>query len=324
MAHVQHTICRMSSTTCTYGPKLMGGLFGIVILVVAAELLQEGGTLGGSGVAISAPVDTSATLTQARLRTQVPNSAGQQTTKRGDVLNTLAINGWVEPSIAESELFERLEGRPELLSLLKLALGHIEPPAGKLPVGNTTTKQAGGTSQQKAVTTATSTTTKAITTAAALRTTVTTKLSGARVDAIPANPSTKCQDVNLPAGLSIAEYCSLVIRTSWYSACCDTPKAKWPLIVTGTPRSGTVFTTRFMNTLGLRVHDDWGKSNSFFFFFLQCECHCDPRKLLKKSAPVVSFSSPPLSFSVSLPPPPTPNTPHTKSKTGNKIRRESS
>jgi len=53
--------------------------------------------------------------------------------------------------------------------------------------------------------------------------------------------------------------CATIARSTLYSKCCNFPSKKlWPLLITGTPRSGTVFSHRLMRNLGLDMHDDWG------------------------------------------------------------------
>lgn len=52
--------------------------------------------------------------------------------------------------------------------------------------------------------------------------------------------------------------CSVVRRSRLYSDRCDTAPAGWPLLVTATPRSATVYTTQMLNRNGAVVHDDWG------------------------------------------------------------------
>ena len=52
--------------------------------------------------------------------------------------------------------------------------------------------------------------------------------------------------------------CKLVLQSRVFSERCD-PKAteKWPLLVTGTPRSGTTYTSAWLTSLGMKLEDDW-------------------------------------------------------------------
>ena len=60
-----------------------------------------------------------------------------------------------------------------------------------------------------------------------------------------------------------AEHCARIRRSSLCSPCCHTPTSHvWPLIVTATPRSGTVATTNLLRKLGVKVSDDFA-SQSF-------------------------------------------------------------
>jgi len=56
--------------------------------------------------------------------------------------------------------------------------------------------------------------------------------------------------------------CAIIRRTTVLSKCCKNmpqgPGHIWPLLITGTPRSGTVFTHHVLNALGVKVHNDWG------------------------------------------------------------------
>ena len=56
--------------------------------------------------------------------------------------------------------------------------------------------------------------------------------------------------------------CAAVTRTTVMSECCKHTRQSssskiWPLIITGTPRSGTVFTHHVLRGLGVRVGHDW-------------------------------------------------------------------
>lgn len=55
------------------------------------------------------------------------------------------------------------------------------------------------------------------------------------------------------------EHCDNVVKKSTMaSKCCNTSLPTWPLLITGTPRSGTVYINTALQTIGLKVHDDWG------------------------------------------------------------------
>lgn len=60
-----------------------------------------------------------------------------------------------------------------------------------------------------------------------------------------------------------AEVCEYVHRSTLHSACCSTNVTKdtwiFPLLITATPRSGTVATLNLFRTLGLELGDDWDK-----------------------------------------------------------------
>jgi hypothetical protein len=60
-------------------------------------------------------------------------------------------------------------------------------------------------------------------------------------------------------------YCAMMNRTTWYSACCEThhTKVKWPLIITGTPRSGTVYAQTLFRAFNLSVSKDWERNGPF-------------------------------------------------------------
>ena len=59
------------------------------------------------------------------------------------------------------------------------------------------------------------------------------------------------------------EVCKQIRRSSVYSQCCmergfiSKPPGTWPLIVSATPRSGTLALAELLNKLGLNVHHDW-------------------------------------------------------------------
>ena len=52
--------------------------------------------------------------------------------------------------------------------------------------------------------------------------------------------------------------CELVLQSRMYSERCRSAPAKWPLLITGTPRSATVFTTNLLKSHGMKVQNDWG------------------------------------------------------------------
>lgn len=159
-----------------------------------------------------------------------------------------------------------------LTSQTPSTIAHGTIPQTNAPTAATTTKPKTMATTKKEITTSTTSTTTTTTTtttssssstlssSSTIATTATpTTITKATAATVPASQRSKCPDVHLPDGLSVDEYCSRILRTSWYSECCHTPgPAKWPVIVTGTPRSGTVFAKKFLSMLGLAVHDDWG------------------------------------------------------------------
>lgn len=57
-------------------------------------------------------------------------------------------------------------------------------------------------------------------------------------------------------GLAGDEYCAVVRRSTLHSPCCSAafkPTKIYPILITGTPRSGTVFTQKYLNALGVRT-----------------------------------------------------------------------
>jgi hypothetical protein len=60
------------------------------------------------------------------------------------------------------------------------------------------------------------------------------------------------------------EVCANIKRSSVYSKCCESkgllpkPNGTIPLIISATPRSGTVATYKLLRSLGLKVNHDWG------------------------------------------------------------------
>jgi hypothetical protein len=51
--------------------------------------------------------------------------------------------------------------------------------------------------------------------------------------------------------------CDLVLKSRLYSKRCNTKPIRWPLLITGTPRSATVFTTDTLNAHGMQIQNDW-------------------------------------------------------------------
>ena len=51
--------------------------------------------------------------------------------------------------------------------------------------------------------------------------------------------------------------CEIVLQSRLYSERCGSNEKGWPLLVTGTPRSATVYATRLLQSHGMRVVDDW-------------------------------------------------------------------
>ena len=59
------------------------------------------------------------------------------------------------------------------------------------------------------------------------------------------------------------EHCETVVKQSSMALkCCNTSIPRWPLLITDTPRSGTVYVTTALRNIGLQVHDDWGNPQS--------------------------------------------------------------
>lgn len=54
--------------------------------------------------------------------------------------------------------------------------------------------------------------------------------------------------------------CAASLSGYRHSPCCSAafkPSKVYPILITGTPRSGTVFTQMYLNKLGIRVSTDW-------------------------------------------------------------------
>ena len=51
--------------------------------------------------------------------------------------------------------------------------------------------------------------------------------------------------------------CELVLQSRMYSERCGSAPAKWPLLITGTPRSATVYTTNLLQSHGMSIQNDW-------------------------------------------------------------------
>mmetsp|Transcript_21203 Transcript_21203/g.44666 ORF Transcript_21203/g.44666 Transcript_21203/m.44666 type:complete len:411 (+) Transcript_21203:292-1524(+) len=51
--------------------------------------------------------------------------------------------------------------------------------------------------------------------------------------------------------------CDLVLQSRMYSKRCKTEEAKWPLLVTGTPRSATQYIAKELSAYGLEIANDW-------------------------------------------------------------------
>ena len=56
--------------------------------------------------------------------------------------------------------------------------------------------------------------------------------------------------------------CDLVVQSRMYSKRCNTEEAKWPLLVTGTPRSATTYTAFELSAYGLEIAHDWRQTPS--------------------------------------------------------------
>ena len=52
--------------------------------------------------------------------------------------------------------------------------------------------------------------------------------------------------------------CDFVLQSPLFSERCGTKPQKWPLLITGTPRSATVFATNLLKSHGMAVQNDWG------------------------------------------------------------------
>jgi hypothetical protein len=63
-----------------------------------------------------------------------------------------------------------------------------------------------------------------------------------------------------PSHLKLCELpsCEIVRRSRLYSERCATNKQEWPLLITATPRSGTVSITRSLQSHGMDIQNDWG------------------------------------------------------------------
>jgi len=64
------------------------------------------------------------------------------------------------------------------------------------------------------------------------------------------HPENKGNSCELPS-------CELVLQSRLYSERCGTSPAKWPLLITGTPRSATVYATNLLRSHGMKVQNDW-------------------------------------------------------------------
>jgi hypothetical protein len=51
--------------------------------------------------------------------------------------------------------------------------------------------------------------------------------------------------------------CNLVLKSRQHSERCGSRTKGWPLLVTGTPRSATVFASELLKSHGMLIHDDW-------------------------------------------------------------------
>jgi hypothetical protein len=51
--------------------------------------------------------------------------------------------------------------------------------------------------------------------------------------------------------------CSLVLQSRQHSERCGSRAKGWPLLVTGTPRSATVFASELLKSHGMLIHNDW-------------------------------------------------------------------
>mmetsp|Transcript_54592 Transcript_54592/g.111417 ORF Transcript_54592/g.111417 Transcript_54592/m.111417 type:complete len:603 (+) Transcript_54592:54-1862(+) len=82
--------------------------------------------------------------------------------------------------------------------------------------------------------------------------------------------------------------CANIRRSSLYSKCCESkgllpmPAGTIPLIVSATPRSGTVATFTLLSRLGLKVHNDWGNPSadgivSWIHIFSEFDVLADPK-----------------------------------------------
>ncbi|KAL7545252.1 hypothetical protein ACHAWF_008602 [Thalassiosira exigua] len=67
----------------------------------------------------------------------------------------------------------------------------------------------------------------------------------------------------LPGGDGTCELpsCSLVLQSRLFSERCGTAPAGWPLLITGTPRSGTSFASEKLKELGMEMQNDWLSAN---------------------------------------------------------------
>jgi hypothetical protein len=63
-------------------------------------------------------------------------------------------------------------------------------------------------------------------------------------------------NISSPACCS-EQQCQIVMKSSMASRCCGTDPPRWPLLVTGTPRSGTVSVKGALTEMGFLVEDDW-------------------------------------------------------------------
>lgn len=51
--------------------------------------------------------------------------------------------------------------------------------------------------------------------------------------------------------------CDLVLKSRLYSQRCGSNESGWPLLITATPRSATVYTRSLLNNFGMSIADDW-------------------------------------------------------------------
>lgn len=73
-------------------------------------------------------------------------------------------------------------------------------------------------------------------------------------------PNNNASSPTSPSHLKLCELpsCEIVRRSRLYSERCATNKQEWPLLITATPRSGTVSITRSLQSHGMDIQNDWG------------------------------------------------------------------